>query len=82
MVTLTIQAHNYTLTPDDYILSISTDVCLSAFVPDPLNSRTPDNQSMYWTLGNPFVAKYVSHFDCQNNTIGLATKNPAFQLPV
>jgi len=81
-ITFTIQDHNYTLKPIDYILVVSSETCLSAFVPDPLNSMTPDNQTIYWTLGNPFVAKYVSHFDCQNNSIGLATKNPAFELPV
>ncbi|CAF1488528.1 unnamed protein product, partial [Adineta steineri] len=78
-ITFTIQAHDYTLYPIDYILFVSSNVCLSAFVPDPLNSMTPDNQSIYWTLGNPFVAKYVSHFDCQNNSVGLATKNPLFK---
>jgi hypothetical protein len=81
-ITWTIQGQNYTLERTDYILSVSNGVCLSAFVPDPLNSMTPDNQSAYWTLGNPFVAKYVSHFDCQNNSIGLATKTVLFQLPV
>ena len=81
-VTLTIQGRNYTLEPNDYVLVVFVDVCLSAFLSDPLKSKTPDNQSVYWTLGNPFVAKYVSHLDCQNNSIGLATKIPIFRLPV
>jgi hypothetical protein len=80
-VTFTIQGRQYTLTPYDYIVRTSGNTCFSTFLPDPLDSKTPDNQTAYWTLGNPFVAKYISSFDCQNNTIGLATKNPAFKLP-
>lgn len=66
VMTLKIGTGTFTLTPNDYIVSVNNNgqvLCMSAF---------EDIGTDFWILGDVFIGKYYTIFDMGKNRIGFA----------
>ena len=70
-LTFDLNNKHFTLTPNDYILKMSsrgTTTCLCGIMPFDL----PKGRESLWILGDIFLRKYYSIFDVGNQRVGLA----------
>ena len=63
-VTLNLGGHNFSITPEDYVLD-NEGFCFSAFFAN-------DHSPPFAVLGTAFLGKWFSVFDFGTNTISLA----------
>lgn len=72
-LTWTIDGLDYTLTPDDYVLSVESGgdrECVLGVIA----GEFPPNFN-YFILGDSFMRKYYSYFDKKNNRVGFIEKS-------
>ncbi|KAJ1066111.1 hypothetical protein K5549_017840, partial [Capra hircus] len=67
-VVFTINGIDYPMRTEDYIVSITSSLCFSAF----LGGTEKVTKSENWILGDAFLKQYFLVFDRRNNRIGLA----------
>ncbi|XP_005699796.1 PREDICTED: pregnancy-associated glycoprotein 2-like isoform X2 [Capra hircus] len=67
-VVFTINGIDYPMRTEDYIVSITSSLCFSAF----LGGTEKVTKSETWILGDAFLKQYFLVFDRRNNRIGLA----------
>merc|ERR1711988_1101678 len=66
-LTVTLGGQAFTLTPDDYVLSVSGQ-CLFAFMP----IDVPPPRGPLWIMGDVFMRKYYCVFDYGNKKMRIA----------
>lgn len=72
-VTISFNGVDYTLTPEDYIVKVST-FAGTGCVLGIMSSQFPDGFN-YLIVGDVFMRKYYTHFDMNNNRVGMALAN-------
>lgn len=66
-ITFRLSGHNFSLSPDDYILK-AQGMCLSTFI----GMDIPPPAGPLWIVGDVFLRRYYSIYDLGKNRVGLA----------
>lgn len=70
-ITFVIEGKEYNLTETDYILK-ATMLGQTQCMPGLQSMKLPDRMAKMVILGDVFMRKYMTHFDMDNNRVGMA----------
>jgi saccharopepsin len=72
-VTFTLAGHDFHLGPEDYVIEVEKNVCISTF----FGHDYPPPGGPFAVLGAVFLRRWYSVFNLEHRTISLARSKPA-----